>query len=229
MNLLKNKISIDMSESFIVAMLLTLAGGYLDVYTYVTRDGVFANAQTGNIVLFGINIAKKNYTMAINYFIPILSFVVGIFLSEIIKHNFRQKFKMHWRQITVLFEIFIIIFVSTLVEPSTNMIANILVSFVCAMQVESFRKVQGSPFASTMCTGNLRSASENLYTYLLTKNRNSLVNFFKYIGIISSFIIGAIVSYKITHVLSVKSILVCCIPLVLAYGLMFIENKKETE
>ena len=45
-----------MSDSLRVAMLLALAGGFLDAYTYVTRGGVFANAQTGNIVLFGINL-----------------------------------------------------------------------------------------------------------------------------------------------------------------------------
>ena len=42
------------SESYIVGVLLAIAGGFLDVYTYISRGGVFANAQTGNIVLLGI-------------------------------------------------------------------------------------------------------------------------------------------------------------------------------
>ena len=39
------------SESYLVGVLLAIAGGYLDVYTYVCRGGVFANAKTGNIGL----------------------------------------------------------------------------------------------------------------------------------------------------------------------------------
>jgi hypothetical protein len=35
-------------------LLLACAGGFLDAYTFVGRGGVFANAQTGNIVLLGV-------------------------------------------------------------------------------------------------------------------------------------------------------------------------------
>ena len=41
-----------MSESFLTAAVLSISGGLQDVYTYVSRGEVFANAQTGNIVLF---------------------------------------------------------------------------------------------------------------------------------------------------------------------------------
>ena len=39
-----------MSDSFLVMIPLTLSGGLQDAYSYFMRDGVFANAQTGNIV-----------------------------------------------------------------------------------------------------------------------------------------------------------------------------------
>ena len=38
-------------ETFRVAALLALVGGFLDAYIYILRGGVFANAQTGNMVL----------------------------------------------------------------------------------------------------------------------------------------------------------------------------------
>ena len=40
-----------MSESFLTAVFLSLSGGLQDAYTYLFRGKVFANAQTGNIVL----------------------------------------------------------------------------------------------------------------------------------------------------------------------------------
>ena len=46
-----------MSDSMLLGVVLTLAGGFQDAYSYNGRGGVFANAQTGNIVLLGQNLA----------------------------------------------------------------------------------------------------------------------------------------------------------------------------
>lgn len=34
-----------------LAALLSFVGGFLDAYTHLSRNGVFATAQTGNIIL----------------------------------------------------------------------------------------------------------------------------------------------------------------------------------
>ncbi len=52
-----------------------------------------------------------------------------------------------------------------------DVVANVLISFVCSMQVETFRRVHGHPFASTMCTGNLRSGTEALCQYFKTGDK----------------------------------------------------------
>ena len=45
------------SESSAVIAVLCISGGFQDAYTYNCRDAVFANAQTGNMVLLGQNFA----------------------------------------------------------------------------------------------------------------------------------------------------------------------------
>ena len=47
----KNFSGKQMSEAFINSAFLALSGGFQDAYTYYTRDEVFSNAQTGNVVL----------------------------------------------------------------------------------------------------------------------------------------------------------------------------------
>ena len=42
------------SESIELGIILALAGGFMDVYSYIGRDHVFANAQTGNILLLSL-------------------------------------------------------------------------------------------------------------------------------------------------------------------------------
>ena len=52
------KIRGQMSESLVLGLLLAVSGGFFDAYTYLCRGGVFANAQTGNIVLFGARLPR---------------------------------------------------------------------------------------------------------------------------------------------------------------------------
>ena len=178
-----------MSDSMRVALLLALAGGFLDAYTFVTRGRVFANAQTGNIVLFGINLFEGNFIGAKDYLVPVFAFFVGIIIAEMIKSRFRENAALHWRQIVVLIE-FAVLVAAAFMPQSCNTAVNALISFVCSLQVESFRKVKGNPFATTMCTGNLRSATEHLYNYHKNRDRAALENSGRYFLVIALFTAG---------------------------------------
>ncbi|MEG2075319.1 MAG: YoaK family protein, partial [Victivallaceae bacterium] len=67
-----------------------------------------------------------------------------------------------------------------------------LIALVCALQVQTFRKVRGLPFASTMCTGNLRSGMESLAKGFLNEEREELSKAWHYGLIILCFILGAV-------------------------------------
>lgn len=206
-----------MSESLITGVLLAVVGGFLDAYTYITRDHVFANAQTGNMVLFGTNLSQGQFLTALTYVFPILAFFLGVLIAEIIKGKYKPYTKFHWRLIVITIEIVLLTSVAFIPEKG-NIVANILVSFVCAMQVETFRKVQGNPYATTMCTGNLRSATENLYHYTETRDHKFLNKSLHYLIIIGIFIVGAILGTVLSHYFWYKAILLC--PIIL--GVVFL-------
>ena len=69
-----------MSESFLTAAFLSVSGGLQDAYTYIFRGKVFANAQTGNIVMLSQSIIEKDFVRAIHYLLTLLFF--GIYLSN---------------------------------------------------------------------------------------------------------------------------------------------------
>ena len=97
------------SETHLLGLLLAVVGGFLDAYTYLCRGRVFANAQTGNIVLLGVNLTEQNWNRTFYYLMPIFAFVLGILVCEIIQTYFKWKKKLHWRQLIVLIEIFCLI------------------------------------------------------------------------------------------------------------------------
>ena len=152
---------IQMSEAFITSVFLALSGGFQDAYTYFTRNEVFSNAQTGNIVLMSTHLMMGEWLDVLRYLFPLLAFAGGVFFAERIHMLFKYAKRLHWRQGILLLEIAILLIVGFL--PQTlNMTATILVSFSCAMQVQAFRKVDGYSYASTMCIGNLRSGTASL-------------------------------------------------------------------
>ena len=150
-----------MSESFLTAVFLSLSGGLQDAYTYLFRGKVFANAQTGNIVLLSSNLMDGNWERVLHYLVPLCAFALGVLTAEKMQEHFRNMQRLHWRQLVVLGEVLLLFLVGFLPQEQ-NLLANAIVSFSCAMQVQAFRKVNGYAFASTMCIGDLRSGVEAL-------------------------------------------------------------------
>lgn len=218
-----------MSQSYIVGLLLAFAGGYLDVYTYVCRGGVFANAQTGNMVLLAISAAESDFGKVFKYLLPILAFMLGILVTELVKSRYRYNTAIHWRQIVIALEFIVLLTIAFVPSGIQDDLVNIAVAFVCSMQVESFRKFEGkSAYATTMCTGNLRSATEHLFFSSLNKNKEERNTSLKYYGIIAIFIVGAFVSMKVSQRVGEKSILVACFLLAAVFGLMYIPSEQQS-
>ena len=217
-----------MSQSYIVGLLLAFAGGYLDVYTYVCRGGVFANAQTGNMVLLAISAAENDFGKVFKYLLSILAFMLGILVTELVKSRYRYNTAIHWRQIVIALEFIVLLIIAFVPSGVQDDLVNIAVAFVCSMQVEIFRKFEGkSAYATTMCTGNLRSATEHLFFSGLNKNKEERNTSLKYYGIIAIFIVGAFISMKVSQSVGEKSILVACFLLFIVFSMMYIPSEKQ--
>jgi uncharacterized membrane protein YoaK (UPF0700 family) len=129
---------------------------------------------------------------------------------------------LHWRQRVLVIEIVMLLIVGFLpVNEIYNPIANALTSLSCAMQVESFRKVNGMAYASTMCIGNLRSGMHALSVYLRTHHRDDLRHGCLYFTVIFMFFIGAGIGGLITSCLGGKMIWISSALLTVAFLLMF--------
>ena len=214
-----------MSESFRTAAFLSVSGGLQDAYTYIFRDKVFANAQTGNIVLLSQCIANRDLELSIHYIVPLL-FAVGIAVAEIIHGKFKEARRLHWRQLVLIIEIALLFIVGFLPEK-WNLLANAMVSFSCAMQVQAFRKVNGYAFASTMCIGNMRSGMDSLCSWVLNRNPAALKKSFYYWGIILLFALGAGLGSLTLDLCGAKAIWFSCLLLAVSFCLMFLKEDVE--
>ncbi len=215
-----------MSESIRLGMVLALSGGFMDAYSYMCRGQVFANAQTGNILLFGIYASERRWSAAVRYAIPVIAFATGIGLADLVRIKMKEKYSFHWRQVTVLFEM-IVLFAVCFIPQQFNFLANSLTSLACGIQVESFRKIHGNGIATTMCIGNLRSATQQMCEYAETKKKDHLKKGMLYYGIIFFFVVGAVLGNICVKYLFERALLICTAILWIAFVMMFRGKEKQ--
>lgn len=195
-------------EQLIFCLLLTAVGGFFDAYTFVNCDGIFANAQTGNLIFVGIDLIEGNFSEVLHYSIPILSFVIGVLVSKFIETKYKELSIFKHIYMLLLTQIVALIIISIKHKYFGVDIRPIVISFICAIQFDGFRKVNNLVFASVFCTGNLRSMSEHLYKYFVLKKKESKIPFLIYLSVITVFLSGVILGAAMSKYLLHKAIIV---------------------
>ena len=186
----------------------------------------FSNAQTGNVVLMSQNFMTGKWEAGLKYLFPLFAFALGVLIAEQIQNKYKYARRLHWRQGILGAEI-LILFVVGFIPQRGNMIATVLVSFACAMQVQSFRKVNGFSYASTMCIGNLRSGTAALSFYLREKKPEQLRQAMYYFGIIVLFAVGAGIGGNLSANYGIHMIWVSCGLLIVSFLLMFLDIESR--
>lgn len=188
-------------NSLKMATLLAFVGGFLDAYTYITRDGVFATAQTGNTVLFAVRAASTEYNGAILNIPPFLAFIAGVLVAEYIKDHHESH-----RRAILLLEFIILFTVGWLPTSVPNMLITMSIAFVSSLQIATFNKLENWSYNSTITTGNLRTAAQASYAAYVKQDEEAKRKFIGFSAIILFFISGALVGTFFCTVLGNRAI-----------------------
>ena len=203
------------AERLATGLGLAVVGGFLDTYTYFTRGGVFANAQTGNLVLLGISAARGELYRAGQYLIPVLAFALGVVATEGLR---ARRGAGDWQRTVLLLEAAILTVVGLLPPGIPDAVVNTTISFLCAMQVNAFRQLEGMPYATTMCTGNLRSCAGLLWRWLFARDRQAGGRAARYLWVMLAFCLGAALGVPLTALWGGRSVWLCSLLLLAVWG-----------
>ncbi|MFD3445733.1 YoaK family protein [Microbacteriaceae bacterium 4G12] len=187
------------SNSVYLGVLLAIVGGFLDAYTFISRDGVFANAQTGNVVLLAIKAANGEWKNALLFIPPILAFILGVLISEVVKIPHVRRALHSYRRSILILECIVLIIVGFLPKSIPNMVVTVCISFVSSLQISTFNKLDKWAYNSTMTTGNLRTATQAAYLAFVEHKPEEKKRFTEFLVIILSFIFGALIGTFFTH------------------------------
>lgn len=214
-------------ESLPVACLLTFAAGLLDIYSYMLRGHVFANAITGNMVLLGMNLAAGHWLNCGRYLFAISAYGAGILVANIIHEKIRLPWNLSWKQFVLFLEIVVLLPVAFIPSGDWNLLVNGMISFICAMQVRAFQHVHGLPFVSTTCTGNLRKGTNALFSGLFHHNPEEIYKAKHYYLVILSFVFGAVIGAFAFRDVSPYAVFI--IPIVFCVVLWMISVEKNLQ
>lgn len=204
-----------------VWLLLAMSGGCMDAYSYLFRDHVFANAQTGNILLLGVNLSTGNFSDCFRYFCPIVAFVLGIVAAYLIMRLCTPQRIGVAKMAVVAIEI-AVLFAVAFLPSAYHVIANAMISLACGMQLECFGEFMGRRAATTMCIGNLRSAVHNAMDFVFGKERAHWLNAVFFAVTILFFTAGAVIGNVFVMHLGTYAIWGSCAILLVCLGLLCI-------
>lgn len=219
---MKHKIT----ERYIFAYILAIVGGYIGGYSYTVRGGVFASAQTGNLIQLGLKITAGNFAAWYLHIFPIIMFALGIMLCEYMKIEVADKKKLHWKQIVLILEAIMFIAVAFIPVGEYNLIANMMLGFAAGMQTQLVRMVEGTVMMTTMLSGNARTMTEMLYHGLRERDTVRLKTVGKQLGVIVSFITGVIVAGFISMQVG-QGAIAFGILFIIAAQILIIANRKN--
>ena len=203
------------SQRMRVAYILTAVGGFLDAYTYFERGGVFANAQTGNIVKLGIALANDAHDQYLRFLLPIVAFSAGLMASLVIKEALERRGIRLVRRSVLAAELVGLAIVGLIpLGEGWDPLANCIVSFVAAMQYETFTTFRGEAIVTTMSTGNLRKCVDSLFEGIVRHDPAKLARAGLFLSIILVFASGAFVGTRACQLMGRAAV----VPVILALG-----------
>lgn len=140
-------------QSLLVASLLSMSGGFLDAFTWLSLGGVFANSQTGNFIFLGMYAALGKWREAAHHIPPILAFLAGVWVAV----RIRAPLLCLVGEIVALATVMLLLPLGL-----SGPLAIAGIAFGVALQTVGFRQVGRWKYLSVTVTGNMLRAVEQL-------------------------------------------------------------------
>ncbi len=215
------------SSSLRVAALLTVSNGFLDVYTIMTH-GVFATAQTGNVVLFFVDLVRPAAGDPLPHLWPILIFLVGVLVASVLKTEaINRRIRVPLRY-ALLIQIGLLVVVSVLPARAPALLITMLIPFGTALQLTLFRLVRSSNYVSIASTGNLMRVTEYAFAGLRDRQPSDFALLRLYSSILISFLAGAAIGAVTTDWWGLRACWVAVAVITLALAMFFVDDYRET-
>jgi uncharacterized membrane protein YoaK (UPF0700 family) len=174
-----------------VAVPLIAANGALDAYTFLAHDGVFATAQTGNVVLFAIGLVRPAVAAPLPHLWPILAFAAGIAVARSLNSPAVPEGQRRSRRWVLAVQVAALAGIAIWSSALPLWVIVSVISFLSALQLALFRKVATITWVPIAMTGNLMRTTEAVHA-VVTGDRDTRRPAAAQLALIVVFIAGVV-------------------------------------
>lgn len=203
------------------ALVLMFTSGFVDAYTFMERSGVFANAQTGNVILGAIDVSAGSYEQALQHLASVLAFAVGVVIAVRLK-AIRASDGLRSPGLVALALYAVVLGVVAFVpDTAPSLAATVPITLASGMVLELFRSIGGLSYAPIATTGNLMrwvEAGDAQATHPDEGTRRTLG---VYGAVIAAFVAGAVGGALVTDAIGVRASAVAALAVALALAAQF--------
>lgn len=194
------------SDSWPLLFLMTSVGGFSASYSFLSRGGVFAFAQTGNIIYSGQVMASGHFMQVLTFLCPVLSYMFGLFFSQQLES--RCQGKVSFQKAILLLESLLMTVTALLPASYASIRLSLcLLGLASGLQMETFHRVNSCEYTSIMVMGNMKRTVEAFGAYLTDHRSASLTKALMYVVINAIFCLGSGWGFVVTRALGDNGIL----------------------
>lgn len=187
-----------------LALFLTFCAGYVDAYTFIERGNTLVAGQTGNVVFLSVGIVQHNVADAEVKILTLLSFMLGVFLLTI----YKEKLKIVKKPILSLVPLGVLSLIIGFVPLTVdNHFIVPPLAFCMGLVTTAFGEVSGIAYNNAFMTGNIKRTMLAFGDYVRTKHTPFLREGLIFVSLLSSFVLGVIVSAYLSIFYEEKTIL----------------------
>ena len=230
-----------MCERDWIYFVLIFVAGFLGAFTYVLRGGVFCNAQTGNVVLLGMELGKGDWNGALYYLIPIGAYILGAVVSELLPNPVKHRLAVRWDTLLIAVEMLVIVILGFVPESAPVQISQVAVNFIASMQYNTFRQAEGVAVATTFVTNHIRQVGVGLameWRHRHDAEKPHRRKFLTHLGMLLFFAAGATIGTVFCVQFLGRAIWITLLPLAVVFAVLLhadltsekqlVENQKPS-
>jgi len=192
-------------------LLLVFVGGFLGGFTHEYRGGVFANAQTGNLINFGVALSTGNVSKALHCFCSFIAYTTGAFTCQRAMDLCRKSGR-RWECILLTFELAMLVFLALLPSGAPFLITQVGINLMASMQYHTFKGVAGVNMATTFVTNHTRNLGVALEKTVFEHDPDQRRRIPMHLASLGTFILGVCCATVTGRALDGFALLICLPP-----------------
>ena len=198
----------------------------MEAYTYRARGGVFANTQTGNVILMAVNASEANRHQAGSHLWPILAFLVGVTITAHIRAGSFDGQRLNPIAVVLGAQVAVLVAIGFVPGSEPHAYVTVPIAFLAAVQTGLFRTIGELGYFPVATTGNLLRWVESGYAVVSRRRTGSRRAFAVYSSVVGLFAVGAVTGAVLTQQLGVRAAWVASALLAGALIMVVVEDHR---